>query len=66
MFLFFEKSVVGFGFCLMIPAGAKINHFGGVILVKLPDLISENNAFSIEYSEAMVRDFDVNPCACES
>ena len=27
---------------------------------------SENNAFSVEYSEAMVRDIDMNPCALES
>ena len=28
--------------------------------------ISENDGFSVEYSEATVRDFDLNPCACES
>ena len=27
---------------------------------------SENDGFSVEYSEATVRDFDMNPCACES
>ena len=28
--------------------------------------ISENDGFSVEHSEATVRDFDMNPCACES
>ena len=27
---------------------------------------SKNDGFSVEYSEATVRDFDMNPCACES
>ena len=27
---------------------------------------SENDGFSVEYSEVTVRDFDLNPCACES
>ena len=28
--------------------------------------IFENDGFSVEHSEATVRDFDMNPCACES
>ena len=35
------------------------------MLVKNPE-VSENNAFSVEYSEAMVRDIEMNPCALES
>ena len=35
------------------------------MLVKNPE-IYENNAFSVAYSEAMVRDIDMNPCALES
>ena len=35
------------------------------MLVKNPEKF-ENNAFSVEYSDAMVRDIDMYPCALES
>ena len=35
------------------------------MLVKNPE-ISENNAFSVENPDIMVRDIDMNPCALES
>ena len=49
--IMFKKSVVDFGFCLILP---------------VREIISESNKFSVEYSEAMVRDVDMNPCALES
>ena len=35
------------------------------MLVENPEKF-ENNTFSVEYSEAMVRDIDMNSCALES
>ena len=61
-------DIVSFRLSLFSISGKMSNFHAGKLTVKFgkKSEFFQNHEFSIEISEATVRDFDLNPGACES